>query len=95
MCVCVCLPRFDWFKDLGLKWYSLPAVANMLMEIGGLEFSGCPFSGWYMGTEIGVRDFCDSSRYNIMEVTCDLPPLHPSVGAGGYSPLTDGCCSSL
>ncbi|CAL8331312.1 unnamed protein product [Arctogadus glacialis] len=60
-------PKFDWFKDLGLKWYSLPAVSNMLMEIGGLEFSGCPFSGWYMGTEIGVRDFCDSSRYNIME----------------------------
>ncbi|XP_059909475.1 nitric oxide synthase, brain [Gadus macrocephalus] len=60
-------PKFDWFKDLGLKWYSLPAVSNMLMEIGGLEFSGCPFSGWYMGTEIGVRDFCDSSRYNVME----------------------------
>ena len=40
----------------------------MLLEIGGLEFTGCPFSGWYMGTEIGVRDFCDSSRYNILEV---------------------------
>jgi len=42
----------------------------MLLEIGGLEFTGCPFSGWYMGTEIGVRDFCDSSRYNILEVVC-------------------------
>ena len=41
----------------------------MLLEIGGLEFTGCPFSGWYMGTEIGVRDFCDSSRYNILEVS--------------------------
>lgn len=40
----------------------------MLLEIGGLEFPGCPFSGWYMGTEIGVRDFCDTSRYNILEV---------------------------
>uniref|UniRef100_A0A3B3TMJ4 Nitric oxide synthase n=1 Tax=Poecilia latipinna TaxID=48699 RepID=A0A3B3TMJ4_9TELE len=60
-------PKFEWFKDLGLKWYGLPAVANMLLEIGGLEFTGCPFSGWYMGTEIGVRDFCDSSRYNILE----------------------------
>ncbi|XP_015234349.1 PREDICTED: nitric oxide synthase, brain [Cyprinodon variegatus] len=60
-------PKFDWFKDLELKWYGLPAVANMLLEIGGLEFTGCPFSGWYMGTEIGVRDFCDSSRYNILE----------------------------
>lgn len=42
----------------------------MLLEVGGLEFTGCPFSGWYMGTEIGVRDFCDSSRYNILEVVC-------------------------
>lgn len=40
----------------------------MLLEIGGLEFSACPFSGWYMGTEIGVRDYCDNSRYNILEV---------------------------
>uniref|UniRef100_I3JWS0 Nitric oxide synthase 1 n=1 Tax=Oreochromis niloticus TaxID=8128 RepID=I3JWS0_ORENI len=60
-------PKYEWFKDLGLKWYGLPAVSNMLLEIGGLEFTGCPFSGWYMGTEIGVRDFCDSSRYNILE----------------------------
>uniref|UniRef100_A0A3P8X274 nitric-oxide synthase (NADPH) n=1 Tax=Cynoglossus semilaevis TaxID=244447 RepID=A0A3P8X274_CYNSE len=60
-------PKFEWFKDLDLKWYSLPAVSNMMLDIGGLEFTGCPFSGWYMGTEIGVRDFCDSSRYNILE----------------------------
>lgn len=64
------LLRYEWFKDLGLKWYGLPAVSNMLLEIGGLEFTGCPFSGWYMGTEIGVRDFCDSSRYNLLEVRC-------------------------
>uniref|UniRef100_A0A672RFA9 Nitric oxide synthase n=1 Tax=Sinocyclocheilus grahami TaxID=75366 RepID=A0A672RFA9_SINGR len=61
-------PKFEWFKELNLKWYGLPAVSNMLLEIGGLEFTACPFSGWYMGTEIGVRDFCDSSRYNILEV---------------------------
>uniref|UniRef100_A0A672YJZ9 Nitric oxide synthase n=1 Tax=Sphaeramia orbicularis TaxID=375764 RepID=A0A672YJZ9_9TELE len=60
-------PKYEWFQDLDLKWYGLPAVSNMLLEIGGLEFTGCPFSGWYMGTEIGVRDFCDSSRYNILE----------------------------
>uniref|UniRef100_A0A8C9SCT3 Nitric oxide synthase n=2 Tax=Scleropages formosus TaxID=113540 RepID=A0A8C9SCT3_SCLFO len=60
-------PKFEWFKDLNLKWYGLPAVSSMLLEIGGLEFTACPFSGWYMGTEIGVRDFCDASRYNIME----------------------------
>ncbi|XP_053556478.1 nitric oxide synthase, brain isoform X2 [Bombina bombina] len=60
-------PKLEWFKDLGLKWYGLPAVASMLLEIGGVEFTACPFSGWYMGTEIGVRDYCDNSRYNILE----------------------------
>ncbi|XP_072547840.1 nitric oxide synthase, inducible-like [Salminus brasiliensis] len=60
-------PHYEWFKDLNLRWYALPAVANMLLEIGGLEFTACPFNGWYMGTEIGVRDFCDPQRYNILE----------------------------
>ncbi|XP_008070020.1 nitric oxide synthase, inducible [Carlito syrichta] len=60
-------PKYEWFRELDLKWYTLPAVANMLLEVGGLEFPGCPFNGWYMGTEIGVRDFCDVQRYNILE----------------------------
>ncbi|XP_010400579.1 nitric oxide synthase, inducible isoform X2 [Corvus cornix cornix] len=60
-------PKYEWFKELNLKWYALPAVANMLLEVGGLEFTACPFNGWYMGTEIGVRDFCDAQRYNIMK----------------------------
>ncbi|XP_078410153.1 nitric oxide synthase 1 [Cetorhinus maximus] len=60
-------PKFEWFKDLNLKWYGLPAVSNMLLDIGGLEFTACPFSGWYMGTEIGVRDFCDAARYYVLE----------------------------
>nr|XP_055052766.1 nitric oxide synthase 2b, inducible isoform X2 [Misgurnus anguillicaudatus] len=60
-------PQCEWFKDLNLRWYALPAVSNMLLEIGGLEFTACPFNGWYMGTEIGVRDFCDAKRYNVLE----------------------------
>ncbi|XP_040856557.1 nitric oxide synthase, inducible isoform X3 [Ochotona curzoniae] len=60
-------PKYEWFRELELKWYALPAVANMLLEAGGLEFPACPFNGWYMGTEIGARDFCDAQRYNILE----------------------------
>uniref|UniRef100_A0A8C9STY3 Nitric oxide synthase n=1 Tax=Scleropages formosus TaxID=113540 RepID=A0A8C9STY3_SCLFO len=60
-------PQYEWFQELQLRWYALPAVSNMLLEMGGLEFPGCPFNGWYMGTEIGVRDLCDSQRYNILE----------------------------
>ncbi|XP_053569238.1 nitric oxide synthase, endothelial isoform X2 [Bombina bombina] len=60
-------PTYEWFADLGLKWYALPAVSNLLLEIGGLEFPAVPFNGWYMGTEIGMRNLCDSYRYNISE----------------------------
>ncbi|XP_029443835.1 nitric oxide synthase, endothelial isoform X1 [Rhinatrema bivittatum] len=60
-------PTFEWFADLNLKWYALPAVSNLLLEIGGLEFPAAPFNGWYMGTEIGMRNLCDSHRYNIAE----------------------------
>ncbi|KAM9076811.1 nitric oxide synthase 3 isoform 2-T2 [Megaptera novaeangliae] len=60
-------PTLEWFSALGLRWYALPAVSNMLLEIGGLEFPAAPFSGWYMSTEIGTRDLCDPHRYNILE----------------------------
>jgi len=61
-------PNYSWFKDLELEWYALPAVAEMMADIGGIQFTASPFNGWYMGTEIGARDFCDPQRYNIMEV---------------------------
>ncbi|CAG5122629.1 unnamed protein product, partial [Candidula unifasciata] len=60
-------PKYPWFAELGLKWYALPAVSGMLFDCGGLEFPACPFNGWYMGTEIGARDFCDANRYNMLE----------------------------
>ena len=59
--------RYEWFEELGLKWYVLPAVASMMLDCGGLEFTCAPFNGWYMGTEIGCRDLCDPKRYNICE----------------------------
>ena len=60
--------RYDWFEGFGLKWYALPAVANMMLEIGGLQFPACPFNGWYMSSEIGARNLCDVYRYNMLKV---------------------------
>lgn len=45
----------------------MPAVSAMLLDVGGLEFTACPFNGWYMGTEIG-RDFADVNRFNKLTV---------------------------
>jgi len=59
-------PRYDWFEQLGLKWFALPAVSGMRLEIGGVSFSAAPFSGWYLGTEIGARDLADTDRYNAL-----------------------------
>ena len=55
--------RFPWFEELGLRWYAVPAVANMAFDCGGLEFTAAPFNGWYMASEIG-RDLCDINRYD-------------------------------
>lgn len=60
--------RYAWFEELGLRWYSLPAVSGMMFDCGGLEFTAAPFNGWYMSTEIGCRNFCDIQRYNLLEV---------------------------
>lgn len=52
---------------MNLEWYALPAVSGMLLDVGGIEFPAAPFSGWYMVTEIAMRDLCDPHRYNILE----------------------------
>jgi len=57
-------PEYEWFIDLNLKWYALPAISNMVLKIGGINYTAAPFSGWYMGTEVGARDLADTKRYN-------------------------------
>eukprot|EP00794_Sanderia_malayensis_P014272 gene14272-15759_t len=60
-------PEYPWFEELSLKWYALPAVANMQLDVGGIEFTVAPFNGWYMVTEVGARDLGDTARYNMLE----------------------------
>lgn len=52
-----------------MQWYCVPAVSDMLFDIGGIEFPAAPFNGWYMGTEIATRDLCDENRYNMLPVS--------------------------
>ncbi|XP_043950192.1 nitric oxide synthase isoform X2 [Drosophila biarmipes] len=60
-------PKFEWFSELGLRWYALPAVSSMLFDVGGIQFTATAFSGWYMSTEIGSRNLCDTNRRNMLE----------------------------
>ena len=61
-------PTLPEFEKLNLQWYGLPAVSGMLMEIGGIQFPTCPFSGWYALSEIATRDLLDPHRYNLLNV---------------------------
>lgn len=36
-------------------------------KIGGITYPTAPFNGWYMVTEIAVRNFTDTYRYNLLE----------------------------
>lgn len=68
-------PDFPAFSDLQLKWYAVPIVSNMRLEIGGISYPAAPFNGWYMGTEIGARNFADIERYNMLPRVASLLEL--------------------
>lgn len=61
-------PEFAWFAELGLRWHAVPAISNLRLSIGGVDYPLAPFSGWYMGTEIGARNLADADRYNQIPV---------------------------
>lgn len=69
-------PEFEWFEELGLKWYAVPFISDMKLEIGGIEYTAAPFNGWYMGTEIGARNLADESRYNLLPMIADRMGLN-------------------
>lgn len=74
-------PRFEWFVDLHLKWYAVPMISNMKLEIGGITYEAAPFNGWYMGTEIGARNLADNTRYNMLPVIAEKMNLDTSSNA--------------
>jgi nitric-oxide synthase len=71
-------PEFAWFSELGLKWYAVPILSDMVLRIGGVDFPAAPFNGWYMGTEIGSRDLGDTERYDCLPVIADRMGLDRS-----------------
>lgn len=57
-------PTLPWFEQLGLRWYGVPVVSDMVLEIGGIRYGAAPFNGWFMGTEVGTRNLADADRYD-------------------------------
>jgi nitric-oxide synthase len=73
--VAITHPELAWFADLGLRWYAVPVISDMYLEIGGIRYPAAPFNGWYMCTEIGSRDFGDTARYDQLPVVARLMGL--------------------
>ncbi|MEV4611268.1 nitric oxide synthase oxygenase [Kitasatospora sp. NPDC049258] len=71
-------PEHGWFTDLGLRWYTVPAISDMVLEIGGLRYPTAPFNGWYMGTEIGARNLADADRYDMLATVAERLGLDTS-----------------
>lgn len=77
--------RHSEFKTIGnldLKWYAVPIISCMKLNGGGVEYQAAPFNGWYMGTEIGARNFADVERYNM------LPAVAKAIGLDTSSNMT-------
>jgi nitric-oxide synthase len=64
--VAICHPQHEAVSALGLKWYAVPLVSNMILTIGGIDYPCAPFNGFYMGTEIASRNFGDARRYDLL-----------------------------
>lgn len=71
-------PTLRWFAELGLRWHVVPAIANMRLTIGGVDYPLAPFNGWYMGTEIGSRNLADPDRYDLLPVIAERMGLDTS-----------------
>ncbi|MDY0810068.1 nitric oxide synthase oxygenase [Kitasatospora purpeofusca] len=71
-------PEHPWFAELGLRWYAVPAISDMTLEIGGVRYPTAPFNGWYMGTEIGARNLADADRYAMLATVAERLGLDTS-----------------
>ncbi len=68
-------PQIEEFTKLSAKWYAVPIISDMRLEIGGIHYPMAPFNGWYMGTEIGARNLADEDRYNLLPKVAELMGL--------------------
>lgn len=69
-------PDIKDFTKLNLKWYAVPIISDMRLEIGGISYPAAPFNGWYMGTEIGSRNLADAQRYNQLPKVAEVMGLN-------------------
>ena len=77
--------KYPNVKNLGYKWAAVPAISNIVMNLGGIKYPCCPFNGWFLSTEI-ARNLME--RYHVTEplarelgMDIEDKMLHPKVSA--------------
>jgi len=71
-------PEYRWFAELGLRWHAIPAISNMRLSVGGIQYPLAPFNGWYLGTEVGARNLADPGRYDLLPLVANMLGLDTS-----------------
>jgi nitric-oxide synthase len=65
-------PAYSWFAGLGLRWYAVPMISDMILDAGGIRYPCAPFNGWYQASsEIGARDLGDDTRYGMLPAVAE------------------------
>ncbi|MEH6941340.1 nitric oxide synthase oxygenase [Bacillus sp. JJ722] len=78
--VAISHPEYS-FESLQARWYGVPIISDMRLEIGGIIYNAAPFNGWYMGTEIGARNLADEERYHLLPAIAEIIGLDTSKNA--------------
>ncbi|RNA66853.1 nitric oxide synthase [Alteribacter keqinensis] len=71
-------PEEAGVAELGVRWYGVPIISDMKLEVGGLVYPAAPFNGWYMETEIGARNLADTDRYDLLRRVAEVFGLDTS-----------------
>lgn len=58
-------PDLPWFAELGLRWHAVPAVGNLRLRIGGIDYPAAPFNGVYLCQTIGADVLADDDGYGM------------------------------
>jgi nitric-oxide synthase len=76
--VSIAHPECAAVETLGLKWFALPAVSGMALDLGGVQYTAAPTNGIYQVTEIGSFNLADPRRYDQLPEVADALGLDRS-----------------
>lgn len=59
-------PDYGWFSEMELRWYAVPVVSGLCLDIGGICYPTAPFSRWHLATEVSATGLGGRDRYDLV-----------------------------